>query len=163
MRKLRLATVVLAVVVALAIAPAAVATTVEPFEGTQCGFIESITEQGGQGPLVVDQVHLRAIFDLLVQGSIIFERMYDPDTMRGTVSGTISGSGPNTHSGELHGRITEEGMSGTFMMIRRIDGNEPTYRIVGQWESIGHPQPPSGATEFTYCVSFSGHIIGPFN
>jgi hypothetical protein len=54
-------------------------------------------------------------------------------------------------------------MRGTFTMIQRIDGNEPTYRITGRWESSGHPVPPSGATEFGYCVFFTGHIVGPFS
>ena len=163
MSKLWLTTALLALTAALALSPAAAAVTVETFEDTQCGFVESITEQGTHGPLVMDTVHVRALFDFLVQGSIIFDRLYDPGTMRGTVSGTIGGSGPDTHMGRLHGVITEDGMSGTFLMIRRIDGNEPTYRIMGRWQTSGHPLPPSGATEFGYCVSFTGHIVGPFS
>ena len=101
-------------------------------------------------------------------GGISFHRVYNPDTMRGTVAGSITGGGVGTWtwSGDLHGVLTADGMSGDFALTQTPDSssnNVGEYRIVGTWESDGHPTAPSvDDASPTYCVTFDAVIIGPF-
>jgi hypothetical protein len=161
---------VLTVVAALALAITGSATagakTVEPWEQTQCGFVWSVTDEGSTGSRTRDVALVLYDFAPLFQGGISFHRVYEPDTMRGTVSGHITGGGVGTWTwaGELHGVITPDGMSGQFSLTQTPDSssnNVGEYKIVGTWESEGHPVAPTEGN-VTYCVSFDAVIIGPF-
>jgi hypothetical protein len=167
----RLLVFMLAVVGALSLAAsgsASPAKTVEPWEYVQCGFVWSITDEGSTGPLTRDLALVLYDFPPLSQGGIGFHRVYHPGTMRGTVSGHITGGGVGTWTwtGDLRGVIAPDGMSGQFSLSQTPDSssnNVGDYKIVGTWESEGHPVAPSeGNASPTYCVSFEAVIIGPF-
>jgi hypothetical protein len=89
----------------------------------------------------------------LVQHSMHLDRVFNPATMRGTVSGTLGASGPDSHLGDLHGVITPEGMSGTIVMTRfREDG--ATDKFVGRWTTSDQLVEPGGVE-----LCFEGHFI----
>jgi hypothetical protein len=72
------------------------------------------------------------------QLSLDFERVFNAEVMRGTVSGTIvvGGSPDGTvWRGALHGRLTPSGMNGHLVVVEEGTGR----RFVGTWSTQGHP------------------------
>jgi hypothetical protein len=90
----------------------------------------------------------------LVQHSMQLERVVNPKTMRGTVSGSLSGTGPDNHFGVLHGVVSPEGMSGRITMTRLRVEEGVTDKFVGSWTS---EQLIEGPESVTFC--FEGHFI----
>jgi hypothetical protein len=166
----RAVSIALAVVVATSLAIAgsasADAKTVVPFEGIQHAIVLDISAPvDGPGPLVLDHVSMRTEFEPLVQGGISLERVYDPETMRGTVTGTLGGTAATTLSGTLRGVISPDGMHGTFELTRTSDLDFPGlfYRIHGTWSSVGHPvEPTIGNLDPAYFITLDGVEIGTF-
>jgi hypothetical protein len=165
----RLLTVTLSVLAAVSLAvagSASAAKTVEPWVHTECGFVYYVTADESSGSRTRDNVAVLYDLGLFGQGGIVFHRAYDADTMRGTVSGTLFGGGVGTwvYTGELHGVITQDGMRGHFSLTKTPDEsstNEGSWKIVGTWESEGHPVAEGPWS--MYCVSFEGMIIGSFD
>jgi hypothetical protein len=90
---------------------------------------------------------------VLAQHSMELDRVVNQATMRGTVSGTLGASGPDSHFGRLHGIVNPEGMRGTIVMTRfREDG--ATDKFVGSWTASGHLVEQGG---ITFC--FKGRFI----
>jgi hypothetical protein len=70
--------------------------------------------------------------------SLQFERQFNADVMRGAVSGSlVVGGNPDgtVWHGDLHGRLTPEGMNGVLIAVEEGTGR----RFVGTWEIVGHP------------------------
>jgi hypothetical protein len=164
-RRSRLILVALAaaLVASLATAEPGSAVTVEPIQFSLVNyFLGPPTAVSSSPSLVRDEVILaNDAQQPLTQGTFVLDRSYNPATMKGTVSGTVGGTGPINTQGTLHGVITPDGMSGTFSMVRTDSFSPQTWRINGTWSSEGQP-----ATEPTpssrYTISFVGRIIGPF-
>ena len=159
----RLAAVFVVLLAASSLVGSASARDVEPTQFTFYSWVDAISppEAISGSPLVTDQVVLlTAAFG---QGSAILERRYNPSTMRGTVSGTISAGAADWNYGELRGTITSEGMSGSFT-IRRLLEFGGSYRLVGTWSASGHPVEPTYDNQMPpYFIEFDGVIIGPFD
>jgi len=152
----------------LTVVPLAVAgsgVTVKPFDRTQNARVESISAPVAvSGGKVQDQVVLVVDPNApLVQGDIILNRVYNPNTMRGTVTGTLFGTASTTYSGTLGGIIRPDGMSGVFQMKHTSDQWPGFYWIVGRWSSVGQPVAPSSSnTKPGYSIRLDGVEIGPF-
>lgn len=148
--------------VGLVAAPAAAAKAIESINFTLLNHFGEVTVVGSTGPLVQERVVLFADAQQpLVQSTIVLNRVYNPDTLRGVVSGEIHATGPSNHDGELHGVITPDGMSGTFSMLR-TNPDAPTplvHRVLGSWTSDG--QPVDTGPSSTYVMEFDGHVVGP--
>ena len=108
----------------------------------------------------ISELFLFKLIKPLVEHGLTIHRLFHPGTMRGVVSGHLSGTGPDIYTGELHGVITPEGMRGVVVMTRhREDGATDTF--VGRWSASGHPTNPFGPPFFDpgYVVNFEGRFI----
>lgn len=86
-------------------------------------------------PLVRDEM---IIFGVPPQHTVTIERVYNPTTLRGTMTAHVGTFGAEIQDGTMHGVITPEGMSGTIQMTRfREDGL--TDKFVGTWFAEGRP------------------------
>jgi hypothetical protein len=128
-------------------------TTVEPWD-FQLGNLVLAWEVQSSFPLVRDRVVLVGIGPL-VQHTIVLDRTFRPGTMFGHVSGTIIATGPDIWTGELHGRMTPDGMSGAVTMRRSAgESGALTARFIGTWAS---ELPADFASIVTF--GFDGHIV----
>jgi hypothetical protein len=140
------------VVAALAFAGTASAKDVESASFCLGNVIGGRTVEATE-PLVRDSWFLFGT-GALVQHSIQLDRVVNPETMRGTVSGTLSATGPDNHFGVLHGVVSPEGMSGRITMTRLRVEEGVTDKFVGSWTS---EQLIEGPESVTFC--FEGHFI----
>lgn len=158
MGKLLVVLLPLAVAASLAFASAAPAKEVEPFSFSLGNLVYDWDVESTE-PLVRDTISFYGI-GALVEHGLTIHRVFHPGTMRGVVSGHLSGTGPDIYTGELHGVITPEGMRGVVVMTRhREDGATDTF--VGRWSASGHPTNPFGPPFFDpgYVVNFEGRFI----
>ena len=153
---LRLVTVVavLPVVVAAFLAFAGTASAKDVESASFClGNVIGGRTVEATGPLVRDSWFLFGS-GYLAQHSMQLERVVNPETMRGTVSGTLGATGPDNHFGVLHGVVSPEGMSGRITMTRLRVEEGVTDKFVGSWTS---EQLIEGPESVTFC--FEGHFI----
>jgi hypothetical protein len=152
----------------LTVVPLAVAgsgMTVKPFQWTQGAKVVSISAPVvASGAKVSDQVVLMVDpAPPLVQGGFTLNRVYNPDTMRGTVTGVLGGSASQNYRGTLSGIIRPDGMSGLFQMKHTSDQWPGFYWIIGRWSSVGQPVAPSASNpKPLYPIQLDGVEIGPF-
>jgi hypothetical protein len=165
MRRFALIALPLALVVSLAaVARVSAGQTNEQWTYTVGFCVHEVAPVGSTGPLVDDRVVLLSETGAPF-GQITFtlDRVYNPDTMRGVVSGTVQSFGPGVYTGDLHGVVTPNGMGGTFSFIWLADPD--VYRITGTWKSDGQPVAAVDcySEPNTYTLTFDGHVFGPFN
>ena len=75
---------------------------------------------------------------LCCEATVSFERNFNADVMRGSISGTliVSGNANDTvWRGTFHGRVTPEGSDGVLIAVEEPSGR----RFVGTWSIVGHP------------------------
>jgi hypothetical protein len=148
----------IAIAVSFALTGTASSKSVEPFSFSLPNIQFSCSVES-TSPLVRDSMRLFGVGTPgLVQHTILLERAYNPNAMRGSVKAVISAGGPNgVHSGTLHGVMTPEGMHGTIhMTLFREDGL--TDKFVGKWFGIGHPVTPCDFNS-VYRLFVDGHYI----
>jgi hypothetical protein len=157
-----------AVALSLAVVPFAVAgsgKTVTPFDWTAGAWVTRFDPAvAANGPKVQDEVGCDSIGLPLVEGGFTFDRIYNPATMRGTVTGKIVGLGPDTLIGTLRGVMTADGMSGPFEMTRTSMDWPGFNRIHGTWSFDGHlVAPGTGGVARPQCrIHFDAVEIGTF-
>jgi hypothetical protein len=157
--RLGLVTASLAIAASFMLAGTASSKSVEPFSFSLGNSLASCEVESTE-PLVRDTMFIFGT-GALTQHSFLIERAYNPNTLRGTMTAQLSGTGPNIHRGTLHGVITPEGMSGTIQMTRfREDGL--TDKFVGKWFAEGSPDTAcqsGGSLPSSFTFHFEGHFI----